>query len=154
VACKELDAVTYPDEAFAKELEAQVVPVKVNVLEQRELCRRMNAFWTPITAFVDGSGAEHHRFIGYLPPEEFAPQVHFARGREAFSRGEAAKAKAAYQAVVERWPGSDCAPEALYWTGVCDFRLTKEMPRILEACREVVRRYPGHIWAKKLGFVR
>jgi TolA-binding protein len=104
--------------------------------------------------FLDGDGVEHHRFLGYLPPDEFSAQVEFAHGRRAFNTGRYDEALKRYQTVVEKYPATDAAPESLYWTGVCEFKLTKDGQKITTACREVVRRYPGHIWAKKLGFSR
>lgn len=141
-------------ESFAAEMSQAVLPVKVNVLANRPLCKRLNAFWTPILSFLDADEREHHRFIGYLPPDEFLAQVHLARGREAFSKGDAAKAREIYQSIVDRLPATDAAPEALYWTGVCDFKLTKDMQKILDRSKEVVKRYPGHLWARKLEFIR
>ncbi len=130
------------------------VPVKVNVLADRALCKKMGAVWTPIFTFVDGDGAEQHRFIGFLPPDEFCAQLHLAKAKSAFAKGDYAGSLAAYQAIVSRYATTDAAPEALYWTGVCDFKLTKNMQALLDRCKEVPRRYPGHIWAKKLDFIK
>lgn len=138
---------------MAREISAHTVAVRVNIIEQRDLAKRLRAFWTPSLIFLDGDGLEHHRFMGYMPPGEYEPQVHFARGREAFSKGNYQVALDAYATVVDRWPASDVAPECLYWTGVCRFKLTKEEPKIADACREVLRRYPNHLWAKKLSFM-
>lgn len=122
------------------------------MLKERELCRKWRIPWTPTFLFLDGDGVEHHRFLGYLPPDEFLAQILFAGAREAFSKGRYDDALRRYGAIVERFPQSDAAPESLYWTGVCGFKLTKSMDPIHEKCREVVKRYPGHIWARKLGF--
>ena len=130
------------------------MPVRLNILDQRDMAKRLRAFWTPTILFLDGEGVEHHRFMGYLPPDEYATQIHFAKGREAFIQGRYQVALDSYATVVDRWPKSDAAPECLYWTGVCRFKLTKEEPKIAEACKEVVRRYPNHLWARKLDFVK
>jgi len=103
--------------------------------------------------FLDGEGAEHHRFMGFLPPDEFCAQVHLAGAREAFLKGRYEDSLRRYGTIVERFAESDAAPDALYWTGVCEFKLTKDMDKIVSRCREVVRRYPGHIVAKKLSFI-
>ena len=58
----------------------------------------------------------------------------------------------AYNHIVESFTETDLAPESLYWTGVCEFKLTKDVEKIHAKCREVVERFPGHIWAKKLDF--
>jgi hypothetical protein len=153
VACRQLDAVTHPDESVTREVHEVAVPVKVSVLENRPLSKKMGAVWTPIFAFLDGDGVEHHRFIGFLPADEFSAQVRLAGAKAAFARGDTAKARVEYQGIVDRFTQSDAAPEALYWTGVCDFKLTKNMQTLLDRCKEVPKRYPGHIWAKKLSFI-
>ncbi len=130
------------------------MPYKANVLEDRPLAKKMRAVWTPMFVFVDGEEAEQHRFIGYLPPDEFLAQVHFAAAKDAFGKGKYDDALKRYTLIVERYGKTDAAPEALYWTGVCEFKLTKDVNKINERCAAVVERYPGHIWAKKLAFAK
>ncbi|MBI4565688.1 MAG: tetratricopeptide repeat protein [Planctomycetes bacterium] len=154
MACRELERATFPEEAVATEVNEWVVPVKLNVLKDRELTKRHRVPWTPAFLFVDAEGVEQHRFMGYLPPDEFSAQIHLAAGKDAFAKGDYGAARRRYQDLVDRYGRTDAAPEALYWTGVCDFKLTKDESKIYDRCREVVQRYPGHIWAKKLGFIK
>jgi hypothetical protein len=140
-------------EAVATEVAERVVPARVNVLTERELTKRLRVPWTPMFLFVDAEGVEHHRFIGYLPPDEFAAQIHLAGARAAFNRGAWEEASRRYAHLAEKFPETDAAPESVYWIGVCDFKRTKDVERIYAQAREVVRRYPGHIWAKKLAFI-
>jgi len=140
-------------EAVAAEVAERVVPARVNVLTERDLTKRMRVPWTPTFLFVDADGLEHHRFIGYLPPDEFAAQIHLAGARAAFNRASWEEAARRYAHLAEKFPETDAAPESIYWIGVCDFKRTKNDQRIYEQAREVVRRYPNHIWAKKLKFI-
>jgi len=141
-------------EAVAEEVAGQVVPARVNVLTERDLTKRMRVPWTPTFVFVDGEGLEHHRFIGYLPPDEFAAQIHLAGARAAFNRGAWEESARRYAHIAEKFPQTDAAPESVYWIGVCDFKRTKNVERIYEQCRETARRYPTHIWGKKLDFLK
>ncbi len=133
-------------------LARETVPVQVNVLEDRARTKGMRVPWTPTFVFVDADGVEQHRFTGNLPPDEFLAQVLLARGREAFLKGRYAESRRYHADLAYRYPSSDAAPEAVYWTGVCDFKLTKDLEHVYSACREVARRWPGHAWGKKLAF--
>lgn len=154
MACQELEKATFPEEAVAREVAELAVPVQVNVLQDRERTKQHRVPWTPTFLFLDADGVEQHRFIGYLPPDEFSAQVHLAGARDAFAKGKYEDALNRYGRIVEKFGATDAAPESLYWTGVCSFKLTKKVEDIYEKCREVVKRYPGHIWAKKLAFMK
>jgi len=130
------------------------VPYQANVMADRPLAKKMRAVWTPMFVFVDGEEVEQHRFLGFLPPDEFAAQVHLAAAKDAFAKGRYDDSLRRFSGIVERLGATDAAPESLYWTGVCEFKLTKDVGRIAEKNREVVKRYPNHIWAKKLAFAR
>ena len=141
-------------EAVANEIGANVVPFRANVLTERDLSKKHRVPWTPTFLFLDADGLEHHRFIGYLPPDEFSAQIHLAGARAAFNRGQWEDAARRYAHIAEKFPTTDAAPESVYWIGVCDFKRTKNVERIHEQCRETARRYPNHIWGKKLAFLK
>jgi hypothetical protein len=141
-------------EAVAEEVGTNVAPFRANVLTERELSKRFRIPWTPTFVFLDGEGLEHHRFIGFLPPDEFAAQIHLAGARAAFNRGAWEESARRYAQIAEKFPETDAAPESVYWIGVCDFKRTKNVERIYEQGRETAKRYPNHIWGKKLSFLK
>ena len=54
---------------------------------------RFSVKWTPTVVVLDPSGDEHHRFIGFLPPEDFIGQLILGKGKtefnlESFDRGD------------------------------------------------------------------
>ena len=141
-------------EEVATELAANAVPFRANVLTERDLSKKNRVPWTPTFIFFDGDGVEHHRFIGYLPPREFSAQVRLAAAKAAFNRGAWEDSARRYAEIAEQFAETDAAPESVYWIGVCDFKRTKNVERIYEQCRETAKRYPNHIWGKKLNFVK
>jgi hypothetical protein len=149
-----MDTVSYPDAELQGLIGEAAVPVRVNILEERELARRFGARWTPAVVFALPDGRVVHSFLGFLPPDEYAPQVLLARGHAAFLKGDWEAAAEQFASAADGWPQSDAAPEATYWRGVARFRLEKVTRPIYEACMEIVDRWPHHIWAKKVGFVR
>lgn len=136
---------TYPEVGDALD----VAPVRLNVMKERDAAKRLDARWTPTFIFMDSQERQAHRFMGYHPPAEFVAQVALARGHAGFASGDFAGARAAFESVE----APEFKPEAIYWTGVCRFKLEKSTQPIYEACKTIVERYPGHFWAKKVGFV-
>ena len=106
------------------------LPVRVHVREQAEDFQRLGklfgAEWTPTILMLDPSGEERHRIEGFLPAEDFLPQLGLGLGKIHFSGGRFREAEAQYREVVERHPDGDAAPEALYWEGVSRYKRTDD----------------------------
>ncbi len=132
------------------------MPVRLDVLAERETAKKLGAYWTPMVLYMDpaGEGRILHRWLGYLPPEEFAAQVLVGVGLANYQLGRMEKAAACFAGVVERFGKTCFAPEAVYWQGVCTFRKMKGGNAIYDACRRIVDEYPGTLWAKKLEFTK
>lgn len=140
-----MDTVTYPEVGDA----LGVAPVRLNIMKEREAAKRLDARWTPTFIVMDAAERQAYRFFGYHPPAEFLAQVALARGHAGFASGDFAGARAAFESVE----APEFKPEAIYWAGVCRFKLERSTQPIYDACKAIVERYPNHLWAKKVGFV-
>jgi TolA-binding protein len=143
----------YPDPKVIDFITRQFVPVRVHVKENAAEFKRLgaqySAQWTPTTLLVDGSGTERHRIEGFLPADDFLSQLALGLAKAAFARNDYAAAERLYRDVLERYPGTDAAPEAQYWTGVSKYRATND-PAALKATGDAFRqRYQDSTWAKK-----
>ncbi len=81
--CKKLDETTYKDSnviAKAKDL----INVRIDADEQRDLASRYRISGLPTILFVDSAGREIHRVVGYRPPQDFVKEMILAEDR--FSR--------------------------------------------------------------------
>jgi hypothetical protein len=148
-----MDTVAYRDAKLQDVLARKTVPVRLNILKERDAAKSFRAIWTPTVMFLDADGREHHRFLGYHPPQDFAGVVLLTAGQAAFGAGKIDDAQTCFDEIVTAFGDSESAPEATYWRGVCAFKKTKNTQPIYDACRDIVRRYPHHFWAKKIGFV-
>lgn len=143
----------YPDPKVIDFITRQFVPVRVHVKENAAEFKRLgaqySAQWTPTTLLVDGSGTERHRIEGFLPADDFLSQLALGLAKAAFARNDYAAAERLYRDVLERYPGTDAAPEAQYWTGVSKYRATND-PAALKATGDAFRQqYQDSTWAKK-----
>jgi len=69
--CKQLDKVTWKDEKVVAWLEANTVAIKVDAEEEVELARRFRVEAYPTLIFVDDSGEELGRLVGFKNPADF-----------------------------------------------------------------------------------
>ena len=96
----------------------------------------------------------YHTSVGFLPPREFLAQLEFGIARVDFNRGNYAGASARFKAVVAQYPECVCAPEALYWLGVSEYKRTGSADDMKKVWLELLEKYPDSAWAKKAGFIK
>ena len=97
----------------------------------------------------DPSGVERHRLEGYLPKDEFRAQLEMGLARIAFMNKDWADAERRYAAVLDHYPDSKAAPEALYWKGVSHYKATNDHTVLGEMPGLFRPKYPDSIWALK-----
>ena len=98
---------------------------------------------------LDSSGVERHRLDGYLPEDEFRAQLEMGLARIAFMNKDWAEAERRYAAVLDDYPDSKAAPEALYWKGVSHYKATNDHTVLGELPGLFRQKYPDSIWALK-----
>jgi hypothetical protein len=143
----------YPDERVARFITDNFLPARVHVREQaddfKRLGERYSALWTPTLLVLDPDGTERHRIEGFLPADDLVAQLALGLGHSAFARKEWKEAERWFREVVERFPKTDAAPEALYWAGVARYKASNDASALAETADAFARRYLGSAWAKK-----
>ena len=98
---------------------------------------------------LDPNGEERFRIEGYLPVDEFRAQLELGLARVAFMSKQWAAAERRYAEVLERYPDSKAAPEALYWKGVSHYKVTNDHTVLGELPELFQQKYPDSIQALK-----
>ena len=98
---------------------------------------------------LDPNGVERFRLEGYLPKDEFRAQLELGLARVAFMSKKWADAESRYAAVLEKYPQSTSAPEALYWKGVSKYKATNDHTVLGELPGQFRENYPDSKWALK-----
>jgi len=143
----------YSDPRVARFISEQLTAVRVHVREQKDeykrLSERYDAQWTPTVLILDSEGEERHRIEGFLPVDDFLAQIALGLAKAAFQRKDYADAERRFREIVDRFPSTDAAPEALYWAGVSKYKASGD-PSALGATGAAFRdRYQDTAWAKK-----
>jgi TolA-binding protein len=77
----------------------------------------------------------------------------FADAMEAQKTSEADEAVELYQELLERYPDSPRAPEAMYAIGTVHQDIKKDFPKAIESYRALVTRFPQHATSPNAAFL-
>ena len=143
----------WPDERVVSFVNENFIPARVHVKEDAEAYRRFgdkyNALWTPTILELDYDGVEHHRIEGFLPNDDFLAQLMLGRARIDIEQGKFPEAEKRFREIVDKFPNTDAAPEALYWAGVARYKATHDHTPLKETAQAFKTRYQDSSWAKK-----
>lgn len=84
-----------------------------------------------------------------MPNDEFRAQLELGLAHVAFMNKHWAEAEESYAQVLERYPNSHAAPEALYWKGVSRYKVTNDHNVLGELPEQFKQKYPDSIFALK-----
>ncbi len=143
-----MGAVTYPDSRVSEFINDNMIPIQV-AYDAVPLADDYNIKWTPTILSLDSSGKEHHRIVGFLPPEEFVPGLLLGIAKVHFDLDEFDRALSYLHRILSDHPSSDAAPEALYLRGVSLYKTTHEARPLKEAYEELQAKYPRSEWATR-----
>lgn len=151
-----MGAVTYPHAEVIEFLTEHFVPVKYNVKEPapelKEALGRYRLLWAPVLVFLDHRGGELRRSTGFLAPNEFLAEARLGLGLQALARNKPDRALEWFQEAADRVPGTDLAPEALFWAASAAYRIGG-IPAVIERWDDLRARYPDSTWAMKVNVV-
>jgi thioredoxin-related protein len=148
-ACVRLEAESYADVEVSTFINENFLSVEAHIKEHPVYFHRFDAVWTPTVLIMDSSGEERWRIEGYLPKNEFRSQLEIGLARISFMDKQWADAEQRYTQVMERYPETAAAPEAVYWRGVSRYKRTNDHTVLGGVAEELEEKYPQSVWAKK-----
>ena len=98
---------------------------------------------------LDSNGVERFRLEGFLPKDEFRAQLELGLARVAFMSKNWSDAEDRYARVLEQFPETKAAAEALYWKGVSQYKATNDHTILGEMPGLFRKQYPNSISALK-----
>jgi tetratricopeptide (TPR) repeat protein len=143
-----MDAVTYPNEKVSEFIGENMVAIRIPSNEQ-PFARDFKVEWTPTVITLDPKGIEHHRTVGFLPPEELIPSLMLGIAKCHFELGKLDEAISMLGSLLEKYPESDFAPEAVYLQGVSRYKKTHDAKHLKEIYTSLLSEYPSSPWTKR-----
>jgi len=143
-----MGAVTYPDEKVEEFISKHVIPLQERS-DAQPLATDFNVKWTPTLITLDSNGKEHHRTLGFLPPEELIPSLLLGIAKCHFDLERFAEALSSLDKLLADYPKSDSAPEAIFLRGVSRYKNTRDPKPLKEAYEKLQSEYPASEWTKR-----
>jgi hypothetical protein len=143
-----MDAVTYPAKSVIEFIQKNMIPLRVP-FNSKPLADDFNIKWTPTLITLDSRGKEHHRTVGFLPPEELVPSLLLGLGKIHFDQENLAQAIAIFDQVGAQYSKSDAAPEAIYLLCVSKYKSTHQAKPLKEAYERLQASFPASEWTKR-----
>jgi tetratricopeptide (TPR) repeat protein len=130
-------------------VENNFIPIQIDFNKNKALVKRFAVKWTPTIIIMDLNGNEHHRFIGFLPPDDFIAQIILGKGKVEFDLDRLEQAIQCFEEVLARYPKADAAPEAQYFLGVAKYKASHDPKQLRLGLEGLQRDYPNSEWTKK-----
>ncbi len=143
-----MDAVTYPNESLVDFLNENIIALRVQS-DTKPMADDYNVTWTPALIVLDQEGKELHRTVGFLSPEDLIPSILLGMGNGYFNANEFAQALEVYGRIIDEYPDSDWAPEAIFQKGVSTYKHTENPLPLREAYDVLLEKYPTSQWTKR-----
>jgi len=143
-----MDAVTYPNLEVFNFITDKIVPLRVPA-DAQPISGDFKVMWTPTLVTLDYYGKEHHRTVGFLPPEELIPSLLLGMGKTDFETGQFNDAIIHFNTLLNGYPRSAAAPEAVYLRGVSRYKSTHDAKPLKEAYEQLKAEYPESEWATR-----
>jgi len=143
-----MGAVTYPNDKVVEFITGHMVPVQV-LFNTEPLATNFNVKWTPTVVTLDEEGKEHHRTVGFLPPDELIPSLMLGIAKCHFDRSKFEEAIIMLDRVLKEYSKSDAAPEAIYLRGVSEYQSTHSPEPLKKVYERLQAEYPSSEWAKR-----
>jgi len=143
-----MGAVTYPDPKVVQFIRDNMVPIQV-LFDAQPIATEFNVKWTPTIITLDPEGKEHHRTVGFLPPEELIPSLMLGIAKSDFDQEKFGEALSMLDKLLKEYPRSDSAPEATYHQGVSKYKSTHDAKSLKAAYEKLQAEYPSSEWTKR-----
>ncbi|HEY5514267.1 MAG TPA: thioredoxin fold domain-containing protein [Geomonas sp.] len=148
IGCKQMDAVTFPDQDVANFITDRMIPLRAPI-GTKTLASDFRVVWTPALVILDYYGKEHQRTVGYLPPDEMVATLLLGIGKVGFNNDQFSEAVIQMNTLLNGYPKSAVAPEAVYLRGVARYKSSHSDGALKEAYQQLLAEYPESKWTRR-----
>ncbi|GAB6190776.1 tetratricopeptide repeat protein [Desulfocastanea catecholica] len=143
-----MGAVTYPTKDVVNLVNNYLIPLRINIKDD-PILDDYHQIWTPTIIVLDFNGKEIQRTIGFLEPDEFIPMIQLGIAKVRLGAKEYDTAMISLKSIIETYPESEAAPEAVYFRGVTLYKQEQNPGKLKEAYEKLLSNYPDSAWTKR-----
>jgi TolA-binding protein len=143
-----MGAVTFPQPKVVDFITGNLIALRLPH-DHKPLSEQFQVNWTPTLVTLDAEGKEHHRTVGFLPPEELIPSLLLGKAKIHFDHGQFEKALESLETILKEYSRSGAAPEAIFLKGVCGYKHTNDPTPLKQAYERLQKEHPESEWTKR-----
>jgi hypothetical protein len=140
-----MDAVAYINPEVISFVNDTLIPLRIEASD-KVLGPKYRIKWTPSLLILDADGAEHSRTLGFYPPQELIPSLLLGQGKAKFNLPDRVAACVYFDKVLNDFPHSSLAPEAVYFNGVSQYIESHDVINLVNIYDRLVKDYPDSSW--------
>lgn len=140
-----MDAVTYPDQKVADYINEKFIALRIPN-DKQPYAGDFSVSWTPRIIILDPSGKIHQSTVGYFPPDEFIPALVLGLAKVDFDQDCLDDCRKYLDCILASHAKSAAAPEAVYYRGVTEYKITGEAEPLKEAHNKLKEQHPDSEW--------
>jgi hypothetical protein len=148
IGCKQMEAVTFPDLDVSNFITDRMIGLQVEV-GARNLAADFRVVWTPTLIVLDYYGKEVQRTIGFLPPDEMVATLLLGIGKVGFENDQFSEAVIQFNTLLNGYPKSAVAPEAVYLRGVARYKSSHSVGALKDIYQQLSADYPDSAWTRR-----
>lgn len=148
IGCRQMDSVTYSSDEVIQFVNNYMIPVRIDY-DKRSAYMQYNVFWTPTLFVLDYQGNEVQQTTGFLEPDKFLALMYLGLAKVHLAYGDFDAANVHFKRLFEKYPTSSAVPEALYFSGVNQFKQKNDPKQLKQAYVDLQNRYPDSSWTKR-----
>jgi len=146
--CKKLEATTYKDQKVIDEMNEWFVPLKLDLIKDREVRRSLGAYWTPAIYFLDQNGNSYYHFNGHLPADEFRAMMRLGIAETIMPRGRYDDIINIIDKDLDELADSSFYPKLLVTRETARYIKIKDNLQLKKTLKEIQSKYPESTEAK------
>ncbi len=148
IGCMQMEEVTFPNAKVTQFINDNLTPLRLQY-DGEPFASDYNIKWTPTILTLDHEGKEHHRMVGFLPPEEFLPALLLGIDKMYFDTDKLDDAVLNLTKLMSDYPNSTSTPEAIFLRGVSMYKNTHNTKSLKDAYEKLQSEYPASEWTKR-----
>ncbi len=146
--CKKLNATTYMDQKVIDEVNEWFIPLKLDLIKDREVRKSLGAYWTPSIYFLDQNGNSYYHFNGYLPADEFRAMLRLGIAETIMPRGRYDDIIKMIDKGINELADTSFYPKLLVAKETAQYIKIKDNSQLKKTLKEIQSKYPYSTEAK------
>lgn len=146
--CKKLEATTYKDQKLIDEMNEWFVPLKLDLIKEREVRKSLGAYWTPAIYFLDQNGNSFYHFNGYLPANEFRAMLRLGIAETIMPRGRYDDIIKIIEKDLDGLADTSFYPKLLVARETARYIKIKDNSKLKITLKDIQQKFPESVEAK------